>query len=146
MHLWSVEHFFNIFSLKLDSPSPMFWLKENLILSHVLITEESNFDEKNDKEMFNWSEFHSEKKYYLWNKDYWVFLIHNSGLNCNWKCEYFHGIQMKENSSWFKLGKPQVSRLFYSSPAPFFLYLVNFVLSYWSQKKESVNTRFWWEI
>ena len=62
----------------------MFWLKENLILSHVLITEESNFDEKNDKEMFNWSEFHSEKKYYLWNKDYWVFLIHNSGLNCNW--------------------------------------------------------------
>ena len=25
---------------------------ENLILSHVLIAEESNFDEKNDEEMF----------------------------------------------------------------------------------------------
>ena len=26
---------------------------------------ESNFDEKNVEEMFNWSEVHSEKKYYL---------------------------------------------------------------------------------
>ena len=43
----------------------MFWLEENLILSSLLITEESNFDEKNDKEMFNWSEVHSEKIYYL---------------------------------------------------------------------------------
>ena len=95
MNFWSVEHFFDIFSIKIR-----FSLSNVLILgeSNVLITEESNFDEKNDKEMFNWSEFHSEKKYYLWNKDYWVFLIHNSGLNCNWKCEYFHGIQMKENS------------------------------------------------
>ena len=43
----------------------MFWLEENLILSYVLITEKSNFDETNDKEMFNWSEVHSENKYYL---------------------------------------------------------------------------------
>ena len=32
------------FSSKLDSPSPMFWLEENLILSNVLITGESNFN------------------------------------------------------------------------------------------------------
>ena len=31
----------------------MFWLEKNLILSDVLITEESNFDEKNVKEVFN---------------------------------------------------------------------------------------------
>ena len=43
----------------------MFGLEENLILSNVLITGESNFDEKNVVEMFNWSEVHSEKKYYL---------------------------------------------------------------------------------
>ena len=43
----------------------MLWLDENLILSNVLITEESNFDEKNVKEMFNWSEVHLEKKYHL---------------------------------------------------------------------------------
>ena len=43
----------------------MFWLEENLTLSNVLITEESNFDEKNVAEMFNWSEVHSEKEYYL---------------------------------------------------------------------------------
>ena len=48
MNLWSVEDFFNI-----------------SVLSNVLITEESSFDEKNVEEMFNWSEFHSEKKYYL---------------------------------------------------------------------------------
>ena len=39
------------FSLKLDSPSLMFWLEENL--SNVLITGESSFDEKNVEEMFN---------------------------------------------------------------------------------------------
>ena len=43
----------------------MFWLEENLILSNVLITEESIFDEKNVEELFNGSEVHSEKKYYL---------------------------------------------------------------------------------
>ena len=39
----------------------MFWLEENIILSNVLITGEFNFDEKNVKKMFNWSEVHSEK-------------------------------------------------------------------------------------
>ena len=48
----------------------MFWLEENLILSNVLITGESNFDEKNVEEMFNWSEVHSEKKNYLKNRDF----------------------------------------------------------------------------
>jgi len=43
----------------------MFWLEENQIPSNVLITVESNFDEKNVKEMFNWSGVHSEK---LFNK------------------------------------------------------------------------------
>ena len=44
----------------------MFWLEEDLILSNVLITVESIFDEKkNVKEMFTWSEVHSQKKYYL---------------------------------------------------------------------------------
>ena len=31
----------------------MFWLEENVILSNVLITGESNFDEKNVEEVFN---------------------------------------------------------------------------------------------
>ena len=31
----------------------MFWLEENLILSNVLITGKSNFDEKNVEEVFN---------------------------------------------------------------------------------------------
>ena len=57
MQLCSVEHKLNtsstFFSSKLDSPSPMFWLEENLILSNVLITGESNFDEKNVEEVFN---------------------------------------------------------------------------------------------
>ena len=35
------------------------------MLANVLITGESDFDEKNVKEMFNWSEVHSEKKHYL---------------------------------------------------------------------------------
>ena len=39
----------------------MFLLDENLILSNVLITGETNFDVKNVKEMFNWSEGHPEK-------------------------------------------------------------------------------------
>ena len=65
MQLCSVEHKLNtswtLFSSKLDSPSPMFRLEENLILSNVLITGESNFDEKNVEEVFN---LHLEKKYY----------------------------------------------------------------------------------
>ena len=43
----------------------MFWLEENLILSNVLSTGKSNFDEKNVNEMFNWSEDHLEKKDYI---------------------------------------------------------------------------------
>ena len=50
-----VEHKSNtsstFFSSKLDSLSPMFWLEENLILSNVLITGDSNFDEKNVEEL-----------------------------------------------------------------------------------------------
>ena len=57
VQLCSVEHMLNssstFFSSKLDSHSPMFWLEKNLILSNVLITGESNFDEKNVKEVFN---------------------------------------------------------------------------------------------
>ena len=45
----------------------MFWLKENLILSNVLITGESNFDERNGQEMFNWSEVHSWNDNFLKN-------------------------------------------------------------------------------
>ena len=48
----------------------MVWLEENLILSNVLIAGESNFDEKNVEEMFNWSEIYSEMKYHLWNRDF----------------------------------------------------------------------------
>ena len=48
-----VEHFFDIFSSKLDFPPTMFWLEKNLILSNVLIAGESNFDEKNVEEVFN---------------------------------------------------------------------------------------------
>ena len=55
MNLWSVEHFFDIFFIKIRF----------YVLPNALITVESNFDEKNNvKEMFNWSEVHSEKKYY----------------------------------------------------------------------------------
>ena len=56
MQLCPVEHLLNTFSTylssKLDSPSPIFWSEENLILSNVLITRESDFDEKNVKEVF----------------------------------------------------------------------------------------------
>ena len=54
MQLCSVEHKLNtsstFFSSKLDSPSPMFWLEENLIFPNVLITGESNFNENNVKD------------------------------------------------------------------------------------------------
>ena len=52
-----VEHKLNTFSTylssKLDSPSLMFWLEENLILSNVLIIGESNFDDKYVEKVFN---------------------------------------------------------------------------------------------
>ena len=47
MNLWPT--FVTYSSSKLDSPSPMFWLEDNLVLSHVLITGESDFDEKMSK-------------------------------------------------------------------------------------------------
>ena len=53
MNFWSVEYFFNIFISKLDSPYPMFWLEENLILSNVLIRGESYFDDKYVEKVFN---------------------------------------------------------------------------------------------
>ena len=59
MNLWSVEHFFDIFYIKI-----------RFSLSNVLITGESNFGEKNVEEMFNWSVVHSEKKYFLYNRDF----------------------------------------------------------------------------
>ena len=65
MKLWSVEHFFNIFFIKLDSPV-IKTLERIRFSSNQNIGEgESDFDEKNVEEMFNWSEVHSEKKYYL---------------------------------------------------------------------------------
>ena len=66
MNLWSVEHFFDIFfSSKLDSPV-IKTLERIRFSSNQNIGEgESNFDVKNVEEMFNWSEVHSEKKYYL---------------------------------------------------------------------------------
>ena len=52
-----VEYWLNTFSTylssKLDSPSPMFWVEENLFLSNVLITGESNLMKKNVEEVFN---------------------------------------------------------------------------------------------
>ena len=36
-----------------------------MCLSNILITVESNFDERNGQEMFNWSEVHLKKKHYL---------------------------------------------------------------------------------
>ena len=38
-----------------------------MCLSNVLITGESNFDERNGQEMFNWSEVHSERNNFLKN-------------------------------------------------------------------------------
>ena len=54
MNLWSVEHFFDFFFIKIR-----FFCNQNIGEG------ESDFYEKNVKEMFNWSEVHSEKKYYL---------------------------------------------------------------------------------
>ena len=56
-------------SSKLDSPviktleRQFFKLRE--YLSNVLIAGESNFDERNGQEMFNWSEVHSYRNNFL---------------------------------------------------------------------------------
>ena len=63
MNLWSVEHFLDIslikirFSCNQNIEETLTQLKK--CLSNVLITGESNFDERNVQEMFNWSEVHS---------------------------------------------------------------------------------------
>ena len=67
MNLWSVEHFFNIFSSKLDSPVIKTLERIRFSYNQNIREGESNFDENNVEEMFNWSEVHSEKKYYLKN-------------------------------------------------------------------------------
>ena len=54
MNLWSVEHFLTIFSSLLGGGFAV------VLLLHPLKS-----DDKNGQEMFNWSEVHSEKKYYL---------------------------------------------------------------------------------
>ena len=60
MNLWSVEHFLNIFFIKIR-----FSCNQNIgetltqrkkCLSNVLIAGVSHFDEINRQEMFNWSE------------------------------------------------------------------------------------------
>ena len=45
-HFGKMNFFSTYLSSKLDPPSPMFWLEENLILSNVLVRGESNFDDK----------------------------------------------------------------------------------------------------
>ena len=54
MKLCWVEHFQ---SSKLDSPSPMFWLEENLILSNVLIRNKFSFNDETPDNftIFLWS-------------------------------------------------------------------------------------------
>ena len=64
MKLWSVEHF-DIFSSKLDSRVIKTLERIRFPSNQNIGDGESNFDEKNVEEMLNWSEFHSEKKYYL---------------------------------------------------------------------------------
>ena len=91
MQLCSVEHKLNtsstFLSSKLDSPSPMFWLEENLTLSNVLITGESNFDEKNVEKVqlvFNWTELHTYWNYLLQN---WYFRWENYSRKGNYSRE-----------------------------------------------------------
>ena len=66
MNLWSVEDFFDIFFIKIRSSHNQKTLERIWFSSNQNIGEgESNFDEKNAEEIFNCSEVHSEKKYYL---------------------------------------------------------------------------------
>ena len=37
---------------------------------HFWLGATANSDNKNGQEIFNWSKFHSEKKYYLWNRNF----------------------------------------------------------------------------
>ena len=65
MNLWSVDHFFDIFVIKLDSYVIKTFERIRFSSNQNIGEGESNFDEKNVEEMFNWSEVLSEKKYYL---------------------------------------------------------------------------------
>ena len=64
MNLRSVEHFFDIFFIKIN---PVIKTLERIrfFYNQNIGEGESNFDEKKVEEMFNWSEVPSEKKYYL---------------------------------------------------------------------------------
>ena len=53
MQLWPVEHFLTIFVITLGG------------FGVALLLHSPKSDDKNGQEMFNWSEFHSDKKYYL---------------------------------------------------------------------------------
>ena len=53
MQLWPVAHFFFILSSLLGG------------FAVALLLHPPKIDDKNGQEMFNWSEFHLEKKYYL---------------------------------------------------------------------------------
>ena len=64
MNLWSVEHFFGIFSSKLDSPVIKTLEMIRFSSNQNIGVGESNFDEKNVEEMFNWSEVHSRNTTY----------------------------------------------------------------------------------
>ena len=55
MNLWSVEYFLTIFVI--------FWGG----FAGALLLHPPKSDDKNCQEMFNWSEVHLEKKYYLEN-------------------------------------------------------------------------------
>ena len=74
MQLCSVEHKLNtsstFFSSKLDSPVIKTLERIRFSSDQNIGEVESNFDEKNVEKMFNWSEVHSEKKYYLYNRDF----------------------------------------------------------------------------
>ena len=57
-----VEHFFDIFSSKLDSPAIKILERIRFSSNQNIGEGVSNFDEKTVEEIFNWSEVHSEKK------------------------------------------------------------------------------------
>ena len=61
MNLWSVKHFLNISFIKIR-----FSCNQN-IRETLTQCKQSNFDERNVQEMFNWSEIHSERNNFLKN-------------------------------------------------------------------------------
>jgi hypothetical protein len=62
MNLWSVEHFLTISFIKIRfscNQNIGETLTQKMCFSNIVITGETNFDERNGQEMFNWSEVHS---------------------------------------------------------------------------------------